>query len=83
LKTHQILHRSGFFPQRLVTDQTGAVYRSNLSVNRQKPVAQGVWFGNLNLSGFFDNRSNRSDKPFSGRRRDISTSFSFFSTVWK
>jgi hypothetical protein len=52
-----------FFPQRPVTGQTGPVYPSNRSLNHQKPIEWGVWFGILNLSGFFGNRSNRSGEP--------------------
>jgi hypothetical protein len=39
------------------------VYRSKCLVNRNKPVEYAVWFGNLNLSGFFGNHSKRSSKP--------------------
>ena len=53
----------GFFIQLPVTTQTGAVYRPNRSANRWKPVELSFFVWNLNLAGFFGNRSNRSGLP--------------------
>jgi hypothetical protein len=63
LELHQILQYVDFFSQMPVTGLTSPVYRSKCLVIRNKPVEYRVWFGNLNLSGFFGNHSKRSSKP--------------------
>ena len=57
------LNLAGYHSNRPVTGQTGPVNRSNQSANRWKPVELPFFIWNLNLTGFFGNRSNRSGLP--------------------